>query len=84
MKSYLITVILVIILASLVYLLIQSSPSKITLIKPNTLNTQSTPPPTPTPIPITSGSNLSDEINKLSPADFSPDYEKLTKEVQSF
>lgn len=84
MKSYLITLVLVIILASLVFLLTQANSRKISLVKPNISTSQSTPPPTPTPIPITKDSNLSAEINKLTPADFSQDFKLLKDEVNSF
>lgn len=52
----------------------------------NNLTTPTQPPSTPTPIPIIidSSSNLREEVDKLTPEDFSPDFKVLKEEAQKF
>lgn len=40
--------------------------------------------PTPSPIVVDPNSNLKVEVKKLDPADFSPDFEQLKKEINNF
>lgn len=42
------------------------------------------PTPRPTPSPLDSNANLSDEIDKLSPADFSSEFKILREAVANF
>ncbi|MBI2021598.1 hypothetical protein HYS93_01795 [Candidatus Daviesbacteria bacterium] len=47
-------------------------------------NQISIPSPSPTLKPLEQNSNLDEEINKLSPADFSEDFADLRKQVSNF
>ena len=47
-------------------------------------NIPQTPTPSPTLPPIDQSSNLDEEINKLTPQDFSEDFKKLKEEVSQF
>lgn len=44
-------------------------------------NISPTPTPKPTPAPIKKDANLEEEVNKLTPKDYSEDFNTLRKEV---
>lgn len=85
-KKILILVILAVLLG--VFLLFKSnlSSSKISpnLQSGNVLIPTPTPTPTPTPPVFDKNSNLEEEIEKLTPEDFSEDFKLLKEEASSF